>query len=311
MLERLLADVDPERGRASSTRALEGRELARRRRRAAARAREGADLHALLAARPTLARATTRATTSPSSSAATSTSRTSATWAALLRLLAPPRTRPTPTTTRWRRSSRRRATRSRAARPRSASRAASTREGPHPLPRDPRRAQARVPEAPHPRLLARGDRLRPPEERACRSRSYLRWLVGRGPRHDAGHRGRDPRRRDPRDRLAAQAAARDALGRDREGRARDRAALDLDDHVRPHRAAAPRRRATSALIREHPEGDGRLHRVRAARLHPREERALQPHARAARRVDARGPAPDRGGAPLPAARGSRTSRCRG
>ena len=50
-----------------------------------------------------------------------------------------------------------------------------------------------------------------------------------------------------------------------------------------------------------PEGDGRLHRVRAARLHPREERALQPPRRPARREHSRGPAARRRRAALPAA----------
>src|SRR5262249_50680081 len=89
------------------------------------------------------------------------------------------------------------------------------------------------------------------------------------------------------------------LGGDRHGGARDRVALDLDDHVRPHRTAAPRRGAPRADPRP-PEAHGWLHRVRAARLHPREERAVQPHARAARGVDARGPAHDRGVAAVPA-----------
>ena len=61
-------------------------------------------------------------------------------------------------------------------------------------------------------------------------------------------------------------------------------------HVAQHLGAAAR----------DPEADGRLHRVRAARLHPRAQHALQPHGRAARLVDARGPAPGRGGAPVPA-----------
>ena len=129
--------------------------------------------HALLHGRGRRARARTRATTSPTSSAGTSTSPTSATSAARFcgfarhkrrgGRLRPPAGGDL---------SRRRATRSRAARPSSASRAASTRARTTPTTaRSHRRAEARVPAAPHPRVLARGDRPRPPARAACRSRT--------------------------------------------------------------------------------------------------------------------------------------------
>ena len=55
------------------------------------------------------------------------------------------------------------------------------------------------------------------------------------------------------------------------------------------------------LLREPPEGDGRLHRVRAARLHPREEPARQRRLLAAGPLGGGRPAPDRGRAPVPPA----------
>ena len=159
-------------------------------------------------------------------------------------------------------------------------------------------AEARVSAAPHPRVLARGDRLRAQEERACRSRSTCAgwWTRASGTMPGTAAEILDDSIR--------QIVSPRKLQRDRwieivRGGARDRAALDLDADVRAHRAGAPRRAPPRAAAR-HPEADGRLHRVRAARLHPREERAVQPHARAARLVDAGGSARGRGRAPLPA-----------
>ena len=72
-----------------------------------------------------------------------------------------------------------------------------------------RRAQARVPEAAHPRVLARGDPLRPPEVAACRSRS-----CSRGSSTRASARCPAPRRRSSTTR-SARSSARNKLRRDR------------------------------------------------------------------------------------------------
>ena len=63
-----------------------------------------------------------------------------------------------------------------------------------------------------------------------------------GPRHPAGHRGRNPRRRGPRHHLPRQAQHR-AMARRAARRARARPAHDLDHHVRPRRDLARTGRA--------------------------------------------------------------------
>ena len=128
---------------------------------------------------------------------------------------------------------------------------------------------------------------------------YLTLAEGRRPRDDPRHGGGDPRRRDPPGDRAAQARHR-ALDRDHRGRAPRRPALDRDRDVRPHREVASRRGAHGHDPRD-PEAHRRLHRVRAARLHPREEPPLPAPARAARLVGTGGHARRRRRAPLPAA----------
>ena len=140
------------------------------------------------------------------------------------------------------------------------------------VPRHRARDQGRAARDAPARLLARGDRLGPASLRRHAASRLPRHAARRRAGHDPRHGGRDPpRRRAPRDR-AAQDHER-ALVRDRERGARGRSALDLDDHVRPRRAAAPHR----APLRPDPraaEAHRRLHRVRAARLHPPQDGAL-------------------------------------
>ena len=91
-----------------------------------------------------------------------------------------------------------------------------------------------------------------------------------------GHRGRGAARRGARADQPEQ-AARGALGRDHRGRAPLRTALDGDGHVRPHRGAA---RAGGAHARGAlaAGAHGRVHRVRAAVVHP-VPHAARAHAR--------------------------------
>ena len=91
------------------------------------------------------------------------------------------RTTPTPTTIRWRRSSRRDAKPSRAAPPSSASRAASIPSKDHTHYREILTAlKAAFPQRPHPRLLARRDRLTATRRAAWRSPTTSRWLKDAG-----------------------------------------------------------------------------------------------------------------------------------
>jgi hypothetical protein len=66
------------------------------------------------------------------------------------------------------------------------------------VPRDRARDQGGAARPPHPRVLARGDPLRPAEVEGNVAARLPRDAPRRGPRHDPGHGGRDPRRRDPR-----------------------------------------------------------------------------------------------------------------
>ena len=91
------------------------------------------------------------------------------------------------------------------------------------------------------------------------------WLIGlreAGPGHHPRHRRRDPRRRGPLGAHQGQAAD---VGVDRGGhhRARGRAAVQLDDDVRPRRSAEALDRPSPDPAR-HPGPHRRLHRVRAA-----------------------------------------------
>ena len=102
--------------------------------------------------------------------------------------------------------------------------------------------------------------------RRTAARRAVRAPARGGPGLGAGHGGRGaPRRRAPAH--LTQQATGGPLGRDRRGRARGRRAHHGDGHVRPHRGALGAGRA-------HARGAGaagahwRLHRVRAALLHP-------------------------------------------
>ena len=94
------------------------------------------------------------------------------------------------------------------------------------------------------------------------ARRLPRPAEGRRPRDAAGHRGGDPRRRGPRGHLPRQGQHR-GVARGAPDRAPGRAALERHDHVR--HVDAPRSSARH-LVRDPraAEGDGRLHRVRAA-----------------------------------------------
>ena len=116
---------------------------------------------------------------------------------------------------------------------------------------------------PHPRLhRPRGRRGGPPARRAARD---LPRPPARGrAAHPARHRGRDPRRRGPGDPVPGQGQHRAVAG-GAPRRARRRPALERHDHVRGRRAAP----SLGPAPRAHPgaaEGDGRVHRVRAAAL---------------------------------------------
>ena len=288
-LERLLADVDPPRGAASSTARSTAASSACAGRRARCSRARGADLHALLRAAD-LARARRQGRRRlvrrlPQHELHERLLRR----LHVLRLLAPPRRRRRLRPPDGDAAREGDATRSRAAPPRSASRAASIPKKDHAHYREILIALKR--EFPKLHIHAFS-----PEEIDFGQRKsgmplaeYLRWLVDAGlgtiPGTAAEILDDEIREVISPNKLAAR-----SLGRDRHDGARDRAALDLDRDVRPHRDAAATWRATSTLLREHPEAHRRLHRVRAARLHPREEHAVQPHARAAGRVDERGPA---------------------
>ena len=127
---------------------------------------------------------------------------------------------------------------------------------------------------------------------------YLRWLVDAGLGTHPGHRRRDPRRRRAQHHRAAQARS-DALGRDREDGPRAGAALQLDDDVRPHREPG-HVAAHLALLRElQKQTGGFTEFVPLGFIH--EKNVLFNHLGARAGADARGPAADRRGAPLPAA----------
>ena len=89
-----------------------------------------------------------------------------------------------------------------------------------------------------------------------------RQAQGRGLKHVARHRRRDPGRRGSRDHLRRQ-GEHGAMARCRKDRAWPRPAHDLHDHVRPYRASHILG-AASAGLAGFAGGDGRLHRIRAA-----------------------------------------------
>ena len=116
---------------------------------------------------------------------------------------------------------------------------------------------------------------------ARRLRAAARGRPGQRPRH----RRRGPaRRRPPADQ--PEQAARRALGGDHHRRPRGRPAQHRDRDVRPHRDARGAGRAHAGRARA-AGPDGRLHRVRAAELHPvpdaaRAARTASPRSRARR-----------------------------
>ena len=111
------------------------------------------------------------------------------------------------------------------------------------------------------RVQPDGDR-----QRRLPDRAVVRGLPDQGPRvrprHHPRHRRGDPRRRGPLDPHQGQAAHRH-LGRGRLHRAPRRAALELDDDVRPRRQP-PALGPAPARPQQDPGRDRRLHRVRAA-----------------------------------------------
>ena len=143
-----------------------------------------------------------------------------------------------------------------------------------------------------PRLAAagQGDRAGDPHARVlARWRSRTWWtsagqsphavfeqLREAGPGQRPRHRRRGAARRRPPAHQPEQAARR-ALGGDHHRRPRGRAAHHGDRDVRPHRDARRARRAHAGRARA-AGPDGRLHRVRAAELHPVPD-AARPHAR--------------------------------
>ena len=140
-------------------------------------------------------------------------------------------------------------------------------------------------------------------------RDYLDHAARRRPRHHPRHRRRDPRRRRARD-PQPQEGRRAHLGRDHHHRARARHPLELDGHVRPHRDAGARRPPPRPAPRP-AEADRRLHRVRAAALHPHADRSSTRRAWSTRRRSARSTCastPSRGSC---CAAGSTTCRRRG
>ena len=113
-----------------------------------------------------------------------------------------------------------------------------------------------------------------------RARAAARGRPGLGPRH----RRRGARRRRPAADQPEQAAGR-ALGRDHRGRPPGRAALHRDRDVRPHRDAGRAGRAHARGARA-AGAHRRLHRVRAAVVHPVPD-AARPHSTGSSRSAAR------------------------
>ena len=136
-----------------------------------------------------------------------------------------------------------------------------------------------------------------------RHRGLVAALLPRAParrraRLAAGHRGRDPGRRGAARALPRQGLDR-AVARGHAHGARGRAALDVDDHVRPRRGArepgAPPARAARPAAR-----DRRLQRVRAAAVRARRGADLPQGPRAGGADVRRGGRAARRGAPDPA-----------
>src|SRR5437016_996009 len=133
------------------------------------------------------------------------------------------------------------------------------------------RHQVALPPDPRARLLAHGDHVRRAADQPGLPRLH-RHAARPRPRQHPGHGSRDPRRRGARDPLA-QEGGRAELGRDHHHRASPGRADHGDRHVRARRDGGPHR-APHRPAAPHPEGERRLHRVRAARLHLGEHEAL-------------------------------------
>ncbi len=217
---------------------------------------------------PTTSAATSTATTSPTSSTATSTSPTSVTPAAgSARSLSAAPT-PTPTRSRWSRSATGRRRPGRPVPPRSACRAASTRTCPAPpTSTSPPRSGARCPDM-HVHAFSPMEVVNGASRTGLSIREWLIRAQEAGLELDPRDRRGDPRRRRALDPDQGQAAH---LGLDRGDHdgARARPAQLVDDDVRARRHAGALGRAPAGAAR-HPGAHRRLHRVRAAAVHPRE-----------------------------------------
>ncbi len=159
---------------------------------------------------------------------------------------------------------------------------------------------------PRGRQRGEGGRARHPRARVHRARGHRgraaprdapRRLPARPqggrPGHPAGHRGRDPRRRGAGDHLPRQGEHRGVAG-GAPHRALGGSALERHDHVRPRRTPGPRGAPPRAHPRP-PEGDRRVHRVRAAAVRAHGHADLPAGEGAPRSHDARGAADPRGG----------------
>ena len=111
-------------------------------------------------------------------------------------------------------------------------------------------------------------------------REWLTQPARGGPGHHPGHGRRDPRRRGALGADQGQAADVD-VDRGRHHRARGRAAVVVDDDVRPRRPAAPLGGASQRVAR-HPGSDRWVHRVRAIAVRAPEQSAVSGRRRAPR-----------------------------
>ena len=239
---RLLARRErPAGARASSARST-GRELARRRRRRRCSARRARDLHALSARADARARDDVGDEVTYVVNRNINFTNVCFVGCTLLRLLAPQATRPTPTTTRWRRcSARRRDAVARGATEVCIQGGINPDKDRFALPRLLRRDQGASSRTCTSTRSRRGDHVRRTAERHGAPATTSRWLrdAGLGTIPGTAAEILDD---EVREILSPRKLKTRALGRDHHDRARARPALDLDGHVRPHREA----RATSA-----------------------------------------------------------------